>query len=101
MRIQALLLCAAHEALDVRRQIRRPRRQAHCLNPALLQRDPKRLGELRVTIHQQVLLPAQESAFGIGEVSRNLEHPSFIRIGRETGEVHPPRCLLHEEQQID
>jgi len=69
-------------------QIGRARRQAHSFYTRLLQRDPERLGELRVAIHQQVLLATKKTLFGIGDIPGNLQHPIFVRIRAETCEMY-------------
>ena len=66
--VDVLVLHGTYETLNVGRQIGRARRQKYSLHSGLLQRDPECLRELRVAIHEQVLLPAQESIFGVGQI---------------------------------
>ena len=56
--------------------------------PCLFESRSERPRELPVPVHQQILLPAQESLFGIGHVPRHLEDPRFIRIRRQSGKMH-------------
>jgi hypothetical protein len=43
----------------------------------LLQRDPECLRELRVANHQQILLAAQQSIFGIAQIPRLCRVPNY------------------------
>jgi len=98
--MQALILKGAPEALDVGRQMGRPGRQAHSLNPNLLDRSAKLLGELGVGFHQQVLLAAQESVFRVAEIPGYPDHPRLVGIGGATGEVHSSGRDFQDEEQI-
>ena len=98
--MQALILKGAHKTLDVGRQIGRPGRQAHSLNPNLLQRGAKILGELGVAIHDEELLPAQESVFRVAEIPGYLDHPRRVGIDGATGEAHSSCRDFHDEQQV-
>ena len=98
--VQALILKGAHETLDVGRQIGRPGRLADSLNPNPLQRGAELLGEIGVAIHDEELLPAQESVFMVAEIPGYLNHPQLIGIGSATGEVHSSRRDFHDEEQV-
>jgi len=57
----------------IRIQIRKTRPQPHGIYAGLLQRGSECLRELGAAIHQEGILPAQESLFGIGEIPGNLK----------------------------
>lgn len=71
--VQAFVLHRTHEPFDMQAQIWRSRRQLHGLYTGLLQDRPERVGELRVAIHQQVLLASQKSIIGVAEIARDLD----------------------------
>jgi len=98
--LQAFLLRRSHEALEIRIQIWRARRQLYGPYTGLLQDGSERVGEFRVAIHQQIILPAQESVFGVAQIPGGLTHPQFVMIRGASGEVHAPRGQFHDEEQI-
>ncbi len=58
--VDALGFEGPEEALQMRVQVRRPRRQKHALGSSLFNELAKLIGELAVAVHQQVLLAVQK-----------------------------------------
>lgn len=97
---QAFFLDTPHEPLDVRRQIRRPRRQTDPVDAFLFQDVAKRSREFRVAIHEQISRAEQESVKRIGQVLGHLLHPPFVRIGCTSSDMHASRGNLHDEEKV-
>lgn len=98
---QTFVLDRPHKALEVRVQVRASRRQQDAFRPLVLDGAPKRLAELRVAVHQQILLAVQRAVVKRRQVARDLLHPRAVGIHRDARQVNPPRLQFHHEQQVE
>ena len=57
---------------------------------ALLHKLPESLRVLRISIDDQVTLRSKRPALLVDQVATNLQHPRFIRLRRDTRDMHDP-----------
>ncbi len=86
---KTLVLDASHEPFDVWRQIGRSRRKSYTLDACVLQSIAKGIGELRVTVHNQIACAIKKPVLAVDEVSRDLFHPDLVWARRASGKVNP------------
>ena len=54
---------------------------------------------LCISVENQIPLAAKETVLGIGDVARDLTHPSVVRVRCDAGDVHRPGCDVDESSR--
>src|SRR5712691_849506 len=70
------------------------------LHATVTQELVERLGELRVSIMNEIALAQQEAIAVIGQLPGTLHHERLVWIGADPGDVYAPRAELHHEPDI-
>jgi hypothetical protein len=96
--IQARFLDRPHEALRVRVEIWRTWGQADRFDASRSQGVTKRVGEAWISIVKEETFPSQASINRIRELATALDHPGTVRLGEDTGNLHPSRRQVDHEQ---
>src|SRR5512140_1070979 len=76
--IQALLLQAPHESLQMRVEVRRTRRKPDRFHAGISEYGAERRAELGVAIHEKVRLVLEEPVTGVGQIPCGLFHPALV-----------------------
>ena len=85
----------------MRIQIRTSWRQSHWLHVGVLQHAAKSGAEIRVAIHQDVLLVRQKTVERVRQVLCDLFHERVPQRGRARRQVNAPSLQFHCEEKIE
>jgi len=67
----------------------------------LCQQISKRSGVRGIAIDDQQLLVAPEATDGVDEVASDLNHPCFMRVGSDSGDLDLARRQLDHEKDVE
>ena len=54
----------------------------------------------RISVENQIPLAAKDAVLGIGDIARNLRHPSIVGVGCDAGNVDRSGGDVDEEQDV-
>ena len=98
--VQALGFYRAHEALGESVQIRRSWRQANNIHARPGENPPECVRVFCVSIHNEVTRISKKAIIGIGDIARDLGHPSVVRMWGNTCDVDFSRRDIDEEEEV-
>ena len=98
---ETLVLDRSDESFGVGVQVGRARRQTDDLDAGVIQEISERRSELGIPVQDQELLFCEEAINRISDISSDLQHPGFIRVGSDPGDLNLPRRQLNNEEDIE
>ncbi len=99
--VEAFYFNRPHEPLQVSVQVRRSRRQLYRLDACAFQQGVKLSREFSVAVQEEIAAILEKTILSIGQISGDLFHPRFIRVGGATSKADASAGQLHHEQQVE